>query len=606
MKKIIKKYILLYLVLITVFFVVNFLGTNSFRRIFVDGDGSGHYAYLPSLIIYQSVNFEDVYNLEKQHKSTDYMGHNYHKHGSVLINKFSAGTALLQLPFFLFGILLSIIFGLPVDGYNIVFQYSVAMSTLFWSGLGLIYFVKLARIYNVKLAYTWMMAAAGLFGTNLFFYIFVQPSFSHAYSFSLISMFLYYSKMVFVVYKKRYVLIASFLLGLIVLVRPVNLIIIASLPFIAGTPQNFINAIKQKLTNIDVLPAVLLFLVAISPQLIINYLQTGSIILYGYKNEGFYFSDPQIINFLFSYKKGWFVYSPLFLLLFPAVIYLWRRQSVYAFAAFVLFLLIQVYVFSSWWNWYYGDSFGMRPLVDYYGLYFLVIALLLYNISYKWVKIVVVVFVLIVTVLNVVQSYQYSVGIIHPDSMTKKAYWHVFFKVEEKFKRVISGGDETFYGKLHEKPFFITNNYIDDFDDGWTIPIKTKAENAYSDSLSVIQDQEHIYSPSFKFIIVDTLVGYNNIYVRFKTQFYEFTQNAALKAVFVVDFTDTSGNNVFYKTFPVKQLPDDVVDVWQLGSIGFKLPVISPNVAFIKFYIWNVEKHNYLLDDISLQLYTYN
>jgi len=605
-KKIIRKYSLLYLALISVFFVVNFLGTNSFRSIFIDGDGSGHYAYLPSLLIYQSIDFEEVYDFEKLNKSPDYMGHNYHKQGNIVINKFSAGTALLQLPFFLFGILLSLIFGFPIDGYNIIFQYCVAMSTLFWTGLGFIYIVKLMRTYNVKLVYAWMMVVAGLFGTNLFFYVFVQPSFSHAYSFSLISMFLYFSRKVFVDYEKRYVLIASFLLGLIVLVRPVNLIVIVSLPFIAGTPQNFINAIKQKLTNIDYLPAALIFLLAISPQLIINYLQTGNIIVYGYKNEGFYFSDPQIINFLFSYKKGWFVYSPLFLLLFPALINLWKRQSVYAFATFLLFFLFQVYIFSSWWNWYYGDSFGMRPMVDYYGLYLVVIVLLIDNIEARWIKIAAAVFVFLVILLNVVQTYQYAVGIIHPDSMTKKAYWHVFLKLDEKSEQVISGGDETFYGKLDEEPFFDAYNHIDYFDDGWSSSININWENAYSDSLSVIQNPTDIYSPSFKFIINDTIVGYNNIYVRFNTHYYELTQNAALKAVFVVDINDTIGNSVFYKAFPIKQLPDDVVDLWQLGTIGFKLPEISQNMAFIKFYTWNVEKQTYLLDDISLQLYTYD
>jgi len=86
-KKIIRKYSLLYLVLISVFFAVNFLGTNSFRSIFIDGDGSGHYAYLPSLLIYQSIDFEEVYDFEKLNKSPDYMGHNYHKQGNIVINK---------------------------------------------------------------------------------------------------------------------------------------------------------------------------------------------------------------------------------------------------------------------------------------------------------------------------------------------------------------------------------------------------------------------------------------------------------------------------------------------------------------------------------------
>ncbi len=592
--------------LIVVFVIVNFLGTDSTRKVFIDGDGSGHYAYLPSVFIYHSVDFEQVFQFEKQNRPPDYMGHNYHKRGDVLINKFTIGTALLQLPFFLIGFLLSIVFGFSPDGYNIIFQYSVAFATLFWVGLGIIYFVKLLLTYGIDRKFAWMMAAIGFFGTNLFFYTFVQPAFSHAYSFSLITIFLYFARKIFLEYDKRYVLTASLLLGLIVLTRPVNLLVVASLPFIAGTPQIFFNTIKRKLSGHDYLPAILIFLLAISPQLIINYLQTGSILIYGYENEGFYFSDPQIINFLFSYRKGWFVYSPLFLLLFPAMYYLWRRRSAYVFFTFLLFILLQLYIFSSWWNWYYGDSFGMRPMVDYYGLFLLVVALLLYNIKSRWIKIVASIFVFLVVLLNLVQSYQYAVGVIHPDSMSKKSYWSVFLKIDENCERAISGGDESFYGSLSEKPFFSTSNLIDSFDKGWTISNSISGEIAFSDSLSVVQTPHNIYSPSYKFQVVDTLIGYTNIYVRFSTMYYESTQNSAVKAVFVVDIRDTTENSVFYKAFRIKSLPDDVINVWQEGSIGFKLPEIAPDMKYIKFYVWNVDKQTYFLDDLSLKLFTYS
>ena len=130
MRKLFRKYSILYLALIVVFLIVNFLGTNSTRKVFIDGDGSGHYSYLPSIFIYHSVDFEQVFQFEKQKRPPDYMGHNYHKRGDVLINKFSVGTAFLQLPFFLIALLLSFLFGFSPDGYNIIFQYSVAFSTL--------------------------------------------------------------------------------------------------------------------------------------------------------------------------------------------------------------------------------------------------------------------------------------------------------------------------------------------------------------------------------------------------------------------------------------------------------------------------------------------
>lgn len=606
MKLIIRKYLLLYLTLLVVFFVVNLLSTDSNRKVFIDGDGSGHYAYLTSIFIYHSVDFEEVFQFEKQKRPLDYMGHYFHKQGDVQINKYTVGTALLQLPFFLIGFLICLIIGLAPDGYNIVFQYSIAFAALFWVGQGIIYFVKLLLTYGIEQKFAWMMAAITLFGTNLFFYVFVQPSFSHAYSFTLITIFLYLCRNVFLQNEGNNVLSASLFLGLIVLVRPANIIIVASLPFIAGTPQIFFNSVKRKFKGHDYLPAFIIFILAISPQLIINYLQTGGIFIFGYKNEGFYFTEPQINNFLFSYRKGWFMYSPVFLLLIPAIIYQWWRKSYYAAITFLLFFFILVYIFSSWWNWFYGDSFGMRPMVDYYGLFMLVIALFLVQIKMARIRIVAAFFVSMFLFLNLFQSYQYAIGIIHPDSMSKRAYWYVFMKIDEKYKNVISGCDESFYGSLSDEPFFSTSNQISSFDKGWNTSNYLYREIALSDSLSVIQTAENIYSPSFRFQISDTLVGYNNIFVRFKTYYYEFEKNASLKALFVVDIVDTLGASVFYKAFRVKHIPDDNSQTWEEGTIGFKLPEITDNMAYIKFYIWNVAKQTYLLDDLTIQLYTYS
>ncbi len=99
MKLLVRKYSILYSALIFVFVIVNVIGTDSIRRVFIDGDGSGHYAYLPSLVIYHSVDFGQVFEFEKQQRPPDYMGHYFHSHGNIYIDKYTSGTALLQLPF---------------------------------------------------------------------------------------------------------------------------------------------------------------------------------------------------------------------------------------------------------------------------------------------------------------------------------------------------------------------------------------------------------------------------------------------------------------------------------------------------------------------------
>jgi len=585
------------------FLIVNFVGPSGIRKTFIDGDGSGHYAYLPAILIYQSVDFTPVFEMEKAKRSLAYQGHYFHKVDDVLINKYSSGTALLQMPFFLLAWLLSVIFGLPADGYNILFQYAVAVSAFTWVLIGLFFLIKLAGLYGVNRKTALVIAITGLFGTNLFFYTFLTPSMSHAYSFSLISIFLFYIKKSSGTYSRSAVLISSFLLGLIVLVRPVNLIVVAAIPFMANSFNTLRFTIRQKLFKFDFVPAIVLFVLALSPQLTINYLQTGSVFVLGYKNEGFYFFNPEVVNFLVSYRKGWLVYTPFMLLLIPSLVTVYKRSK-YEFFSFLFFFVLLIYIFSSWWNWLYGDSFGMRPMVDFYALFFLLIILFTDKLTKSHYKIGLGIFIFITSFLNLFQTYQYSKGILHPDSMTKEAYWYVFLKADQKYENVIGDYDEYFYGELTKEPYLkSTADYINTVN-GWSKPGKTIFDETREREV-VMMGENSFYSPVFRYIFPDSVFGRKNLYVKFNLDYQELEKNAGMNNLFVVDISDSTDDLLFYKTFRVKRLPTDVTGIWQKGHIGFKLPFIKPEMRRLTLYIWNRDKQKILLDSLQIEFYTY-
>jgi len=585
------------------FIIINFIGPNSTRKNIIDGDGSGLYAYLPAILIHKTVDFTPVFEFEKNRRSSDYQGHYFHEVNDILINKFSSGSALLQLPFFLLAWLFSVIFGLPTDGYNILFQYGVALAAVFWAFIGLHYFVKLTGLYGVNRQISWLVAFAGFFGTNMFYYTFMAPAASHIYSLAAISLLLYFTKKTFLNYQRRSAYLAAFLLGIVVLIRPVNLIVIGVLPFLAGSISSFKNAIKIKVRQKDYLATVLLFIIAISPQLIINYLQTGQPIVYGYRNEGFYFNKPEFVNFLFSYRKGWFVYTPFMLLLVPAVFYLLKR-SFFEMISFIGFFILLVYVFSSWWNWIYGDSFGMRPMVDFYTLFFLVIAVMIGNVNSKIPGKAILIFSALAIFLNLFQTYQYAEGIIHPDSMNKEAYRYVFLKSGKEYKGVVADTDEYFYGDLSDKPFFETAFDFEKDVAGWTIPEKLYfvPDARYA---CIKLDEKSVYGSSYLYIIPDNIKGKKNLYIIFDAEYLEPYPNSASEALFVVDVSDDAGKNVFYKAFKIKRLPDKTTGIWKPGHIGFKLPEIKDDMSKIKFYIWNKDKQEFYINSLGLKFYTY-
>jgi hypothetical protein len=590
-------------VLLLAFFVTNFDKITSKNVKFIDGDGSGLYAYLPQFIIHRSVDFSEIFEVEKQQKSLDFTGHYYHEVNGVSINKFSSGEALLTIPFFLIAWFLSLIFGLPPDGYSVLFQYGVAFSALFWAFVGMNFFIKLAVSYGVPKKQSLIGIILAYFGTNLFYYTTGIPSASHVYSFAIISVFAYFARKTFINFDYKSLYFSAFLFGIIVLIRPVNIVALAVIPFLAGTHENLIFVLKKKFSIKVFLINFLFFALAISPQIIINLIQTGQLFVFGYKNEGFYFNNPAIVHFLLSFRKGWFLYTPFMLLLIPACVFLWKKSK-YQFWTFLFFFFFIVYIFSSWWNWIYGDSFGMRPMIDFYSIFFLVILAFFNSLKNRLVLCSFFTFVGLTVFLNLFQSYQYKKNIIHPDSMNQKAYWYVFLKTDEQYESAISGQYEYYYGELAEKGFLESKNSIGEIALDWSTA-KIQATVDESKNICAEMNAEAVFSPTFKYSIQPELVGKRNLYVIFSADYFEIDKHAAGKALFIADISDNSGKTVFYKSFRLKALPDEKTGEWKNAEVGFKLPRISENFAQLKLYIWNTEQGHFYIDNLRLRFYTY-
>jgi len=583
------------------FLMVSFIWPdNGYRTRTVDGDGRGYYAYLPTLVLNHTVDFRKAYEHEKANQPLEYQGHNYHKVDDVFINKFPVGTALMILPFFLLAQLISPWMGLEADGYSLLFQYEVALAALWWLWFGIFFLRKLLQRYKIPDSVILWIVLLLITGTNLFHYAFVDVAFSHVYSFAIVTAFLYFSDRLIFRFKVKYLALTAFLLGWVVLIRPVNVLVVLAVPFFAADGET----LKRRLIEIfgsikNWLLTIAFFILGVLPQMVINYLQTGSLVLYGYKGEGFCFLHPHFTDFLFSYKKGWFVYTPIMLLLFPAMLVLFRKSK-YRFVCFVAFLLFLTYFFSSWWNWYYGDGFGMRPMVECYSLLALVIALWIKGLKPQFKKIVLSVSI-VLALFNMVQSYQYFKGIIHVDSMTKAAYWHQFLKFSDEYRNVVAPDDEYFYGELDKEPVLFSVNDFESDLKGWSIPKNLSTDHYHSPNHSQRLESNLEYSSSFK-LIAEESVSEIKPYLVLKIFFMEPDTNTALNVLFVVDIRDQNNKLKFYKAFPVKRLPDDLTNQWVPAHIGILIPKLNKN-DILKTYLWNKEKSTVFIDDFEVNLY---
>jgi hypothetical protein len=344
-------------------------------------------------------------------------------------NKYYVGEALLITPFFFIAHFITILFtNLPADGYSYWYPVMVNFAAIFYLITGLIFIRKLLLQFNFKeTIITWTLIAI-FFATNLFYYTIIEPGMSHIYSFFCISAFLYCINNWAKLETSKYLILIYFFLGIIILIRPINGLIIFITPFFFKGFSPFINRIadifKFKNARLIIICLIVLFaIVCIQPFL--YYLQTGSFFLYSYGNETFQFREFHLFDFLFSYKKGAFLYHPILFISFLGLIYLFRENR---FKTLYLssFLFVIFYIFSCWWNWWYGGSFGQRVLVEFLPIFALLLAYLLRIGRNIWVKIA----IILCIVLCQIQTYQYRYFIIHWENMNNEKYWDVFLKLK--------------------------------------------------------------------------------------------------------------------------------------------------------------------------------
>jgi hypothetical protein len=393
-------------------------------------DGKGYYAYLPAAIIYHDLNLGFFDTIEKKYydKDTKY-DYRTGSDGKV-IDKYFCGVSVLQLPFFLTGHLITKISGGVADGYSKWYAILMCIGAIFYLGIGLVYLRKLLKMFGAEIGIASFVVAVIVFGTNLFYYTLFEPCMSHVYSFAIVTIFLVYAKKWMDSGKKKYVLYSAFLLGMIILIRPVNGMIILWLPFAAGSFNLFFKRIKEIFYSPNVLSAsVILFLYVISIQFTIYYLETGHFFINAYGTEKFDFLNPEICNFLFSYKKGLFVYLPITFISLFGFIPMWKQDKFRAIYLFIMLFLF-IYILSCWWMWYYGGSFGTRVMVEFLPLFAILLFYLIRSLNLKIVRTSLISLVVIVTLFCQFQTLQYRFFVIHWSEMNKEKYWDVFLNAD--------------------------------------------------------------------------------------------------------------------------------------------------------------------------------
>lgn len=392
----------------------------------INSDGLGYYSYLPALFIYNDASWVFLKDYEK----------NYRPIGNFIreapngskVNQYFVGEAVLISPFFAVAHVTANV----ADGFSAPYQRAVLWSTLFYVCVALYLLTLLVETYTTHRYGALLISAAILHGTNLYTYAVTEPSFSHAYSFFAITLFLFAIQRWAKIKSKRYLFTAAVALGFIVIIRPSNLLVLVAVPFFL---PHLIQQLKETAFSV-LLAAVSSCAAVVLIQPLCWHWQTGLWIVDAYTTATFNFSSPELFNVLVSFKKGWWVYTPLAALSlggFYALFKVFGWRSIWLLA----YVFLNLYVISSWSVWHYGSCFGQRAFVESYAVLAVLLGVWFNFLKQFSGKVVLAAMVLLCVGLNQMQARQYSIGIIHPQKMDRELYFATFLKKGSKYRNLV-------------------------------------------------------------------------------------------------------------------------------------------------------------------------
>ncbi len=582
--------------IILFFYVVLFLlvknPADPFDRVLIS-DGKGYYAYLTAIFIYDDLDYNFIEDYEAKYYGHDKIKDFRYKFDGEIVNTYFPGVAFLMLPFFLIAHFLSMIFGFPADGYSIIYQYSIGLGALFYLWIGLQLLRKLLESFHFSIRQVSFILILIALGTNINYYVLKEGAMSHIYSFAAISGLLLLVRQASKNFRKSSIISAALFFGLIVIIRPTNALLILLVPFVAGSKEAFFNLIKNIFTKPKTMILVLIAS-AFFPfmMMFLWYLQSGSWIVYSYGEHGFDFTNPYFFQILFSFDKGWFIYTPVALLALCGFFRLFRNNK-FQFWWALIFMLAFVYVQSSWYCWTFTSNFGNRTFIDIYPLIAILLGffLILLN-KQKILKNLFVTVFLLLLVLNNLQFYQHYKYIYPPGTIDFAIY-------KDSFTQLIP----TARVRVPEENVLSKETFKNDFEDdyGWlnygSVTDTLAFAGKYVSQPGLVND----YSIG---LLVDAKPLIKSEFVWVKVSAKVFSNQNQTRGQLVVQL-ENKNQFYFYKPFYLKEYI--VQNKWTLMEFRCTLPRLRAVDDQLRVFFFNTNKNDLLLvDDLKVEVISFS
>ena len=412
----------------------------------ISWDVYGYYLYLPAIFKYGDWG---NYAFAVEHLNQYYISSDLYQLMDWKGEKapiYTLGMAVLYAPFYFISDMVASLTSYPADGMSQPYQWGIVVASWFYMGVGIYFLNRLLE----ALKFTWSTRiwtlAAIICGSNYFHYVVYENGMSHTYLFSLYAVLLYYTHRWHTEAKLSYIVISGLCISLLCIARPSEVISLI-IPIFYGVYNGLTFLIKRHRLLNNYKQILVFSVVGIS----IVFIQVGfwkfsqgDWIFNGYSGHHFDFMSPHIWDGLFSFRKGWLIYSPVFIISILGFIQLYTEERRW-FWALTVFSVVNIYIVLSWHIWWYASSYGMRALIQSYAILAIPMALFLrWSQKHKWAKMATRIFILLCICLNQFQDWQYRNGILLQDGMNAMFYSRSFLKtsVDKDLRKFIDNPEE--------------------------------------------------------------------------------------------------------------------------------------------------------------------
>ncbi|HEX4888390.1 MAG TPA: glycosyltransferase family 39 protein [Luteibaculaceae bacterium] len=543
----------------------------------IQQDARIYYEILPATFVHGDPTFQflEQPNFTQRH---EYWLESDSSHNGRFM-KYTIGVGLVQAPVYLLVNGVCELVGIDHPPFGKADHFAVFLAT--W----LAYLGALIGSFRVLRHYfsdgvTSLVLLAVFLATNVFHYTCFSPGYGHIYSLLALSWLWYVSIRLQETQRPRLFFALGLIFGLIILIRPTNAVMaLIPLAVIAGKRErgSLVSFWRQHLSGISLALAGVFCIVF--PQLLLWKFSTGSWLVYSYGKESFFWSKPHLIEGLFSFRNGWLSYAPVMIGLFPGLILL-RKADKMLFWALLLFLLVNNYVIYSWWCWWYGGAYGSRPQVDSALITGFLLGVALNHVwNHRQIRSICALLVVCFASINLFQSYQASIGILHWDSMTAKSYRDIFLtlKPNEWYEYHLKQPDYENAVRGREYPVLVDQE------------ITPKAG---------LLDTTNTFSPGIE-LDLDSIQA-QQVSTFYLSGVFQWKEIPTRDVFMVFNTLDSAGNSISYQSWSMHNPNFEVNRRYVIKKQVNWDKTIHPVGSKLRVYVWNPDKCQFFMDAYRL------